>query len=265
MLVPDTSTAGRLAQHSDAFLLLGSVYEERNVYTWRLELWRCKGPASSDDRVAGGFLQFPVVHWISIAVREHKFLQPAQHSSAECCFLASLELQFLSCPFQPQSTATKFKCYQNWPVFKQGRVYTCMIQPLLRSTFTTKVINLSMKQIIFWALQDMANLTETGKCRAHWKKINIKRPHNSNPVFILMLQSVWKQRAHISVSTWLIVVSFAITCSCESLNVFCEGWKTWNACRYQKPSTVGKQDLSWKDCCVKCDWSHIKYAESVWK
>lgn len=85
-------------------------------------------------------------------------------------FLASLEPLFLSCPFQPQTTATKFKCYQSWPVFKQGRVYTCMIQTLLRSTFTTKVINLSMKQIIFWALQDMANLIETGKLTACWKK-----------------------------------------------------------------------------------------------
>lgn len=108
--------------------------------------------------------------WISVAVREHKFLQPAQYSSAECWFLASLEPLFLSCPFQPQTTATKFKCYQSWPVFKQGRVYTCMIQTLLRSTFTTKVINLSMKQIIFWALQDMANLIETGKLTACWKK-----------------------------------------------------------------------------------------------
>lgn len=80
-----------------------SLSEKKKVYfqAWAFEVQRTNEwwwpPCGGGSTLLYGEWLSP--HQSSITVREHKFLQAAQHSNAECCFLASQEPQGLFCPF----------------------------------------------------------------------------------------------------------------------------------------------------------------------
>lgn len=61
MLVPDTCTAGMLANKQVVFFHWVHFIRKEKEHIFRLELLRCKGPTNNDDLLVGEVLHFSVL------------------------------------------------------------------------------------------------------------------------------------------------------------------------------------------------------------